>query len=1020
METETELYDVNKYTDIELFQLMDLNNPTDRELEAKIYSLIDKYEGHDNKLSNKMYNFFNDVFLHFFSSNEDEDDSIGVEGFEVQNSAKPNITQPDAKPNITESDTSQFKESTVTGNYPKGLLNPLLKETIKRIVCVDSQFRDINVNPKSTNFTFNLSDTLIDVVSIKLYSVQIPYTWYTISNDYGSNFFVIKCNVDGLDDGRYDFKIEIEPGNYLATDFTSYINAVIETIKLNYTDVEFGETSVSYNTINSKLTINIDIRIVFNETNYALKFIDDESTIVNGNKTTILRNLLGFNDKTNFPFSLKSNVISSFPVSNFIVTNTNNFFDVLLYQSSVVDEQIQYYNTNNLIIKNLKFTLSVLGSCTPEQIINDINLQLNNSIYIDSINSSFIYDSSIRKFIIKICLNRIFVPNGINYKTAIVFPSEILDNIWVGTTSLFHFNSSFNELNKIVSDSKNLTTTYNVPNDSYLTITSKDSRFNFLNTTITLIPGIYSSTELINHINNSFTSTSDYKYDLRFNTNSTTNIPILSGNLSTANSNLIKRIRFETDNSILSTVFNLTTSSLDLINIGPTSSINASYNSIFQTININNDDEIKMRFYNSTDQLIYTETINFFLFNGGYTLNEIADAINTKFSALSNTSLINHGSIVTISNNSININLNTYLQIRSNNFEIQLSSFWNTMFGLGTMFNLLSSNFSLSGTIPFINNDIYLDDTNNYFYIEPLSNSLLSTSKKTHTKIIRLTLDNNNYYTREQVIDNINIVLKSNIVTKGSYIVDYLNITTINLNINTIFTTVDYRAVFFDNTFTKCNFGELSSSNVKSDTTLGWILGFRDSSEYSLVNPFHATTNVVHLRSDTSININLYNYFLIILNDYCQNHLNDGLVTVTKTDFDISLPSYANRTTYNCDTSGNLSILNDKLTSKQLYSANQILQEKRINNKKNGSSSSPFTQDIFALVPIKTAGLSIGQTFVDFGGTLQNQERSYFGPVNIRKITVKLLSDKGVILDLNNANWSFSFIAEQLYNPSRN
>ena len=36
-------FNVKNYTDIDLFNLMDLSNPTDRELEAKIYSLIEKY-----------------------------------------------------------------------------------------------------------------------------------------------------------------------------------------------------------------------------------------------------------------------------------------------------------------------------------------------------------------------------------------------------------------------------------------------------------------------------------------------------------------------------------------------------------------------------------------------------------------------------------------------------------------------------------------------------------------------------------------------------------------------------------------------------------------------------------------------------------------------------------------------------------------------------------------------------------------------------------------------------------------
>ena len=63
---------------------------------------------------------------------------------------------------------------------------------------------------------------------------------------------------------------------------------------------------------------------------------------------------------------------------------------------------------------------------------------------------------------------------------------------------------------------------------------------------------------------------------------------------------------------------------------------------------------------------------------------------------------------------------------------------------------------------------------------------------------------------------------------------------------------------------------------------------------------------------------------------------------------------------------------------------------------------------------MKTNNLSSGQPYVEFGGSLQNQERSYFGPVNISRMSVKLVSDRGNSVDLNNANWSFSLICEQL------
>jgi hypothetical protein len=180
------------------------------------------------------------------------------------------------------------------------------------------------------------------------------------------------------------------------------------------------------------------------------------------------------------------------------------------------------------------------------------------------------------------------------------------------------------------------------------------------------------------------------------------------------------------------------------------------------------------------------------------------------------------------------------------------------------------------------------------------------------------------------------------------------------------------------------------------------------------------------------VSVNLFNYFLICLDDFNQNHLNDGLVTLTPKITEIPLPSYANRTNYICDpVTGTLTyntnnvnnITNSKLTQNQIYALTEIANSKRtssiISNSTNitskGYGAGPFVKDVFGIIPMKTAGLANGSVYVEFGGTLQNQERSYFGPVNIHRMSIKLVSDRGDVLDLNGSNWSFSLICEQLY-----
>jgi hypothetical protein len=105
-----------------------------------------------------------------------------------------------------------------------------------------------------------------------------------------------------------------------------------------------------------------------------------------------------------------------------------------------------------------------------------------------------------------------------------------------------------------------------------------------------------------------------------------------------------------------------------------------------------------------------------------------------------------------------------------------------------------------------------------------------------------------------------------------------------------------------------------------------------------------------------------------------------------------------------------------KKTQNQIYSVNAIYNTNSQNQKKY--SLGPFVKDVFGIIPIKTSGLSNGASYVEFGGTLQNQDRKYFGPVNIHRMTIRLVDDRGDLVDLNGANWSFSLVCEQLYNQT--
>ena len=190
-----DIYNVNKYTDEQLYEILDMNNPTDRELEAKIIQVMNKYDNSPSDIGKQLYTFFDNIYKRFFSTDSDDE----IEGFtdEVQVAT----TSPEEKA-INQTDNLSYVQQ-IPYSADKLQLNPLLKQTIKRVISIDSQYRNISTYPNTTNFSFDLSEPLRDVVSLKLYSIQIPYTWYTVAKSFGSNFFLLYGNSPGIENQIY-------------------------------------------------------------------------------------------------------------------------------------------------------------------------------------------------------------------------------------------------------------------------------------------------------------------------------------------------------------------------------------------------------------------------------------------------------------------------------------------------------------------------------------------------------------------------------------------------------------------------------------------------------------------------------------------------------------------------------------------------------------------------------------------------------------------------------------------------
>ena len=109
------------------------------------------------------------------------------------------------------------------------------------------------------------------MVSLRLHTISIPYTWYNVSNIYDANYFLLKGVTPGVKD-NYEFKFEIEPGTYNINEIIAAFNASIQTVAVQYPEVNFGTTKVEYNELLANIKLTLDIKNVYTEVQYYLYF----------------------------------------------------------------------------------------------------------------------------------------------------------------------------------------------------------------------------------------------------------------------------------------------------------------------------------------------------------------------------------------------------------------------------------------------------------------------------------------------------------------------------------------------------------------------------------------------------------------------------------------------------------------------------------------------------------------------------------------------------------------------------
>ena len=1138
-----DMYDVNSYSEDELINnILDLNNPTDRELEHKIMSLYNRYRIIDSKEGQQLAKFFLDIYNRFFDdpSDSDDEDSIdeenndetdiivieGIDGTTTVSPQKKTETQV-TTPAAASGSAIDFVKPT---DFTQDRLNPTIKETIKRIVSVDSQYRD-DKRTMSTNFTFSLSEQLKDVVSLKLYSIQIPQTWYTVPTSYGSNFFYLKGNKSGINNGYHDYTIDISAGNYTAPNIISALNTKIQQLKTTYTDVSFGQTNIGYNPNAALATLSVSINNTYNESGYYLYFPTWTSPIatsaLTGPRYKSIPGFLGFNyteyhlnraySAASLPLASDSSTSDNLDAI-FFLDSTNNYFTIYKYVGP--DE----YSTNSQIDLSfqVKFTLATGKKYTRTQLVNDLSNQLTSNTYLkgSSIKRIDITDPSLNNngksfFQLQITYNRLTTNNIINSKTYIMFPTEIASvqysKIWTGNTSCFVFQNNSYEMNNVISESSPISQQsgkYTILNSPYIYLTCVKPAYNVIQNNYQInIPNSttagYTLSQYIAAINTGIVNTNNSTisskntlgdFDITFfnaylDTNSYFNIAIDITRTFTQDMYYV-----DLTDSFLNIFIGLSGEYLDGQKdlSGSTYQFYGSFpeNSYYEV-----DSDFMLKTYPSKKNYGNQNAGTFIVPTEGigkiyYTYQEIETAINKSFSNFTDSygSQIFSGTTIAMTPNELTgyidctFTISMKKTLNQKDYTISFidsasrrdvqgniiftTSSWSNNLNIGVPFlgttvangrtdtsynlNLINSGILPYSTItaisPIVVNKIkFIDGQNNFFYLVPWEEGVATGppyyNYDDHANDIKFTIPATDAsgvisYTRDNLIIAINQILTSQSVTQGSSIqiinVNNNEYTKLRFNSNKVYTAADYKIVFYDQlSFNKCSPGAQYIQNTTWDITIGWLIGFHSTTEFSL-GDYGQPGTLIQIVGDTTVSVNLFDYFLLCVDDFNQNHLNDGMVTVASATRSFALPSYANKADYVCDPVTGLLTYNatatnpvdhNRLTQKQLYSLTSLANSKQessiitsapnVNGKSYGTG--PYAEDVFGFIPMKTAGLAPGAVYVDYGGTLQNQERTYFGPVNIYKLGIKLISNRGDVIDLNGSDWSFSFLVEQLY-----
>ena len=317
---------------------------------------------------------------------------------------------------------------------------------------------------------------------------------------------------------------------------------------------------------------------------------------------------------------------------------------------------------------------------------------------------------------------------------------------------------------------------------------------------------------------------------------------------------------------------------------------------------------------------------------------------------------------------------------------------------------------------------------------------------------VLITIDDGNY-TQQQLIDTINQKIQSYKSNNSGHPDVNFEYFPYNNKVKVTSSETDFNVSIFwfviDTNVENASFG----GGSRIDYNLGWLLGWRVSSIILMHLSDSQNDDNVSI-CDAQVDIYGPKYFLITLDDFNNNKPNQDLISLEEGgSVSFKLPDYYNTQTMDrrfalgqnripkyypgydatnggdgykckdiadinnnkrgCSNNGLNNDLVSNLTQAQVYTYEQL----QLANSSKGVIRyvAPSPSDLLARIPINRNPQDWESNVFFKNDNPEYNKRIYFGPVKIRKFTVKLLTDKGFEVNLNGKDWSFSVILSQLY-----